>query len=720
MRIPATVRQLLRLTLGLLLLLSALGSAPPKTTAISLATVPPGFTDIQIASVGGPTAIAFTPDNRMLVTTQGGQLRLYNLNGSLISTALDFNTQWPVRRICSDFERGLLGVAVDPNFAANNQIYLYYTAVVTPTAFTNCDSGAGRNSPNVVNRVSRFTLTGSTVPTTTEQILVDNIRSLNGNHNGGDLNFGKDGLLYISVGESGTGGALARSRNTLNGKILRVNPDGTPAAGNPWIAEGGSRRCGTPGPQNYPASGNCREIFSYGLRNPFRFAMDPTTSGSIVRFFINDVGQSTWEEVDLGQAGVDYGWNVREGPCPAGQSCTPPNPSVYTDPIDWYNHSIGCSYVTGGAFVPANVWPNYDGSYLFADGGCGRAFRLVPNGSGGYTRAGSDFATGLGEVRHFEFGPYQSGQALYYANASAVRRIAMNNSAPTAMIAANPRYGPVPLTVNFSAAGSSDPNGDPLTYEWDFGDTQTANTTTSTTSHNYQSAGVYTATLVVRDNNTLGSAPVSIQIQAGNTPPSPSISQPGSGVTFAVGDIINLAGSATDAEPASLPVTLRWDVWLWHVDAVNPGNAHHHTLVTINGGTGQFTAPAPEDFNASDLSYVEVRLTATDAWGLSDVVTRTLQPRRVQVTFATQPSGLRVTVNGFNATGSQTLTAWEKWALNVAAPGIQTQGANAWAFDHWEDNSTSAARSITTPATNTTYTATFIPGKRVHLPVVQK
>src|SRR5213594_3923109 len=110
MRIPAIVRQLLRLTLGLLLLLSALGSTPPKTTAITLAAVPPGFTDIQIASVGGPTAIAFTPDNRMLVATQGGQLRLYNLNGTLISTALDFNTQWPVRRICSDFERGLLGI----------------------------------------------------------------------------------------------------------------------------------------------------------------------------------------------------------------------------------------------------------------------------------------------------------------------------------------------------------------------------------------------------------------------------------------------------------------------------------------------------------------------------------------------------------------------------------------------------------------------------------
>ncbi|MGQ0604974.1 MAG: PQQ-dependent sugar dehydrogenase [Anaerolineales bacterium] len=420
-----------RVGLALVLLISTLSATPvqevPPPNA-GIQTVPAGFVDESLASFSGAIAIAFTPDARMLVGSQSGVLRVYNpTTGSLTATALDFTTQWPQRRICSDFERGLMGVAVDPNFASNNYVYLYYTAVVTPTAFTNCDSGGGRNSPNVVNRVSRFTFSGNTIVTTTEQILVDNIRSLNGNHNGGDLNFGKDGLLYIATGDSGTGGGLARLRNTLSGKILRVNADGTPAAGNPTFGDSSQRRCGTPGPQNYGSnSTNCQEIYSFGLRNPFRFAMDPTTSGNTVRFFINDVGQQTWEEVDDGLPGVDYGWNLWEGPCPSNNlSCTPgvPNPGSTTLPIDWYNQSTGCEYVTAGAFVPAGLWPGYDGSYLFGDGNCGRVFRLVPNGGGGYSRAGADFATALFAIRHMEFGPYQSTQALYYSDGSAVRRI---------------------------------------------------------------------------------------------------------------------------------------------------------------------------------------------------------------------------------------------------------------------------------------------------------
>lgn len=732
MRFSLVVRQLLLLILALTWPLSTLALAPlARATAVPSATVPPGFTDTLVANIseaaGGGTALAFTPDNRMLVTTQAGQVLLHDSNGLAISTALDFRTQWPARRICSDLERGLLGIATDPNFVFNKYIYLYYTAVVAPAAFTDCDGGEGRNSPNVVNRVSRFTLVGTTIPTTTEQILVDNIRSLGAAHNGGDLNFGKDGLLYISTGDGGSGGDLSQARDTLNGKILRVNSDGTAAAGNPWFAEAGSRRCGQPGPQNYPASGNCQEILSYGLRNPFRFAMDPTTSGDAVRFFINDVGQDVWEEVNVGQVGANYGWNVREGPCESYDPCEPSTPidSGYADPIDWYNHSTGCYAITGAAFVPANVWPGYDGSYLYADSGCGRVFQLVPDGTGGYVRASADFATNIDDenhngVRHFEFGPYQGTQALYYVTGTTLRRIALDNGKPAAVIAASPSYGAAPLIVNLSAAGSRDPNGDALSYEWSFGDTQTATSTSPTIAHTYQNAGAYTATLVVRDNGGLASDPVSRQIQPGNTPPAAVISQPGNGLTFAVGDRISLAGSATDAEPTTRPVTLRWDVLLWHIDASNPGNAHVHTLSTINSGAGQFTAPAPEGFTASALSYVELRLTATDGWGLSSVVSQTLQPRRVNVTLVTQPSGLQITANGYKATGGQTLTAWENWVLELSAPVVQAQGANAWVFTEWEDKSTSATRSVIMAATSKTYTATFIAGQRLFVPMLRR
>lgn len=353
----------LRLILSLAILVAGAGFNPPRAEAISVQTVPSGFTDTLIASPGGTvTAFDWTPDGRMLITVKEGTLRVVQ-NGSLLGTAaLDFTTGWPQRRLCSDFERGLLGIAIDPNFASNNYIYLYYTAVVTPTAVTDCGSGNGRNSPNVVNRISRFTLTGNTVMTTTEQILIDNIRSLNGNHNGGDLNFGKDGYLYASAGDAGTGGSLARLKTNMAGKILRVNTDGTPPASNPFYNEAGARRCGQPGPANYPESTTCREIFAFGLRNPFRIAFDPNTSGNVTRFFINDVGQNTWEEIDENLAGADYGWNVREGLCVNGSdtNCGAP-PVGMTNPIFSYHHDqqipgttspTNCTSIVGGALCP--------------------------------------------------------------------------------------------------------------------------------------------------------------------------------------------------------------------------------------------------------------------------------------------------------------------------------------------------------------------------------
>lgn len=409
----------LSLGLALISLRPTAAQEPPPEGALA---VPAGFSDALLAdNIGGPTALAFTPDNRMLVTTQGGQIRVHSLAGALLNTAFTFSSTV----LCSNFERGLLGIAVDPNFAGNNYLYLYYT-------FRNGASQcSGSSQP--VNRVSRFILPpNNTINANSETVLVDNIPSNNGNHNAGDLNFGKDGLLYIATGDAGTGGNLARQRNNLAGKILRVNADGTPASSNPWFTELGARRCGDPAGSS--GTGNCQEIFAYGLRNPFRFAFDPNAAG--VRFFINDVGQNTWEEISEGQAGADYGWNEREGPCPNGDNCNPASnlPSAYADPLHWYGHSVGGS-ITGGAFVPDGIgWlADYTGAYLFADYISGNIFRLNRTSTTGidqWTR--TNFATNLGgsSAVHLRFGPFEGTQALYYttyASGGEVRRISANN-----------------------------------------------------------------------------------------------------------------------------------------------------------------------------------------------------------------------------------------------------------------------------------------------------
>ena len=398
----------------LALVLAALVAIPSAATS-PRAAVPLGFSDGLVATVAKPTALAFAPDGRILVTTQAGQLRLIR-GGSLLATpALDLSN-----RICSDSERGLLGVAVD-SLPARPFVYVYYTF--------RRHGGCERRTARVpVNRLSRFTLRGDVVDPASELVLLDNIPSFNGNHNGGDVQFGSDGLLYVTVGDGGCdyagGGCFAtndaaRDRHALLGKVLRISREGFVPDGNPWQGPN-SVRCALIGVAEKGTE--CRETFAWGLRNPFRIAFDPNVRG---RFFINDVGDRDWEEIDLAEAGSDYGWNAREGRCRTGsRNDCPPPPAGTTDPVFAYPHGQGCFSITGGAFVPKGAWPpSWDGAYLFADLGCG-IFRLDQNGG---TFARHPFVPDLEGVVHMAFGPWRDRQALYYAtyaNGGEVRRIA--------------------------------------------------------------------------------------------------------------------------------------------------------------------------------------------------------------------------------------------------------------------------------------------------------
>lgn len=388
----------------LLLCIVALGTG--SGSAQTGTVLPPGFHDLPLADVAQPTALAFTPDGRLLITSQPGQLRVSQAGTLRDTPALDLQS-----RICSNSERGLLGIAVDPAFSANHFIYLYYT-------FMKGISCSG--STNAVNRVSRWTL-GDNNLATGESILIDNVPSPAGNHNGGDLHFGQDGYLYISIGDGGCDYAgnsgcaqdndAARDRHVLLGKILRITTSGAIPVDNPFRGTN-SDRCALTGKTD--PGRVCRETFAWGLRNPFRFAFRPNSN----EFFINDVGQATWEEIDLGQSGADYGWNLREGFCKTGTTndCGAPGAGI-TNPIFAYGRSDGCATITGGAFVPVGIWPAaYDGAYLFADYVCGKIFRLVRSGTGIYSRA--PFVSELGDrsATSLLFGPYKAKTALYYTS----------------------------------------------------------------------------------------------------------------------------------------------------------------------------------------------------------------------------------------------------------------------------------------------------------------
>jgi PKD repeat protein len=234
---------------------------------------------------------------------------------------------------------------------------------------------------------------------------------------------------------------------------------------------------------------------------------------------------------------------------------------------------------------------------------------------------------------------------------------------------ANPTSGPSPLAVDFDASGSSDPDaGDTLTsYLWDFGDgSPTQTTTTPTTSHTYSTNGAYTASLRVEDDHGALSEPETVRIDSGNEAPTPLIESPAADLLFGVDQGITLSGNATDPEDGQLPeVSLEWKV-LQHHDAPN---THTHPYFSGTGNNLAITAPMPEGLISTGAgNYLEIRLTAIDSNGLSKTVTRDVQPNRADVSFATEPSGLSVLINGDTFTTPKTLVSWEGYNLNVNAP----------------------------------------------------
>jgi len=286
-------------------------------------TLPTDFTEAIYASgLSAPTTMAFAPDGRLFVAQQAGLVRVIPAGGGSI-----LSTPFVSLTVNNSGERGVLGIAFDPNFASNQYVYIYYTV----------------NSP-LHNRLSRFTANGNIAVAGSEQILADFDSLSATNHNGGAIHFGADGKLYVAVGDNAVS-ANAQSLTTRHGKILRYNADGTIPTDNPFYDA---------------ATGANRAIWALGLRNPYTFDVQPGTG----KLLINDVGQGTWEEINEGAAGANYGWPATEG------DFTQANFPSFTRPRHAYNHANGQCAITGGAFYNPTtaLYPNdYTGDYFFAD-----------------------------------------------------------------------------------------------------------------------------------------------------------------------------------------------------------------------------------------------------------------------------------------------------------------------------------------------------------------
>jgi glucose/arabinose dehydrogenase len=394
---------------------------------VLLAAVPAGFQDgVYSTGYSAPTSMEFAPDGRLFVTEQGGRLRVH-LPGNTSPQATPFLSVTTT----SSGERGLLSVTFDPNFMANGFVYVYYTAT----------------TPTIHNRISRFTAVdadpndgvytpGNVAAAGSELVLMD-LETLGAtNHNGGAMHFGPDGKLYVAVGEN----AVPSNSQTLSnrlGKMLRINPDGSMPTDNPFYNQ---------------ASGANRSIWALGLRNPYTFAFQPGTG----RMFINDVGQSSFEEVDDGIAGSNYGWPNIEG---YRTSQPLPTVGVYRDPLLAYGRAVGQT-IAGGAFYnpPAPQYPQqYVGKYFFGDYSADWVRYIDP----AVNRPPiNNFASSVDGAVDLDVGP--DGKLYYLAiNTGTVGRVTY--AAP--QITRQPQSQSVPegtpVTFTVEATG----NGT-LTYEW--------------------------------------------------------------------------------------------------------------------------------------------------------------------------------------------------------------------------------------------------------------
>jgi glucose/arabinose dehydrogenase len=618
---------------------------------VSAQTFPAGFSRVQVANgISNPTVMAFAPDGRIFVAQQNGVLRVIK-NGSLLATPFLQLT------VNSSGERGLIGIALDPNFSTNQYIYLYYTL----------PDGSR-------NRISRFTGNGDVVVAGSE-VVVLNLDPLSSatNHNGGAMHF-KNGLLYVAIGENANG-ANAQNLDTYHGKLLRINPNGSIPAGNPFTTGSEQRR----------------RVWAYGLRNPYTFDVQPGTG----RVFVNDVGQSTWEEInDATTGGRNFGWPTAEGNS---------SNANFANPVFAYPHGsgdgTGCA-ITGGVFfnpTSSNYPAQYTGRYFYQDL-CNRWINVID--LSGATPVRSPFATGLGNnALSIDVG--LDGN-LYYLERTAgalFRIIYTSNTAPA--IVTQPVSQTVtagqPVTFSVTATGTA-----PLSYQWQRNNANiTGATSASYSIANTQASHAGTYRVIV--SNAAGSVTSSnatLTVNAFNAPPEAQIVAPAAGALYSGGQTIQFSGSATDSEQGTLPAS----AFTWFVDFHHDTHNHDGPPVASGVTSGSFVIPTSGE--TSDNVWYRLYLVVTDAGGLRDTVYRDILPRKSTISLATQPAGMQVTLDGQPVTTPTSDLSVEGIERSIGVVSPQTFGGQVYVFDRWLHGG-SATQTISTPVNDVTYTAVY-------------
>lgn len=664
---------------------------------------PAGFTLTKVTDgLTLPTASQFSPDGRIFIAQKDGTVKIYK-NGQLLAQPF-----YTVQNVNNYVDRGLLGLALDPNFATNGYVYLLFTYDNNPSNIAGPKTGrllrvtaAGDTAQPGSERVILGTNVGNSVqtscndfPVTSDCLVADGL-----SHAPGSVLFGPDGKLYISVGDAASyddvdiNAFRAQDLNNLAGKVLRVNPDGSGVADNPYYT-------GNP-------NDNRSKVYASGLRNTFRLSVRPS-DGLIMG---GEVGWNTWEEVNVIGKGANLGWPCYEGndqqngtgapgigaykDLPQCQQTYQNPPANLTFPIHFYEHPPS-SAVVGGVFYTGDNYPaSFKNRYFYGDYAKNQIYSLQLGATNGLVPGSNQtFASNAGGPVNFFTGP---GGDIYYSAIleGGIYHIQYStaNQGPNAVMAADKLFGPAPLAVNFTSSGSSDPENDPLTYAWDFGDGSPISTAANP-AHTFNANGSYLVKLTVTDsfNNV---ATKTLTIQAGQSAPVLTINSPIDLTTATVGQAINYSGSATDAQDGAISADkLRWKVVIQHCPL---DSCHVHTVNEVIGANGTFPFPAHDG-----PFYVELTLSVTDSSGLTTNKSVSVYPAGQPIRHSINFDGINDYVTAANSAdfrlqqftaeafvktlstddyGSEVLSMGNNWMLRITPDGnLQTSfnSANVW------------------------------------------
>lgn len=645
------MRRIMRVMLGSLLL-SVAGIC---STVTSAATLPAGFSETRIATgIASPTSMAIARDGRIFVTEQTGRLRVIK-NGVLLAEP------FVTLSVHSLGERGLLGVALHPNFPSTPYVYLYYTS---PTA------------PPRINRVSRFTAAGDVAVAGSELPLIDlSPLSTAYIHNGGALQFGTDGKLYIATGDN-SNSANAPSLEVTHGKLLRINADGTIPADNPFLGQ---------------TTGVNQAIWARGLRNPYTFAIDSSNG----RMHVNDVGQDAWEEVNHAVSGANFGWPATEGNTPAGVAGV--RYPIYT----YENAGSNCAIIGAAFYRPtvANFPAEYAGRYFFGDY-CGGFIRM--SSAPDYTVA-TGFATGIAALVDIEVATDGSLYYLARGNGGELYRVQyLANSAPS--ITQHPAN--VTVSTGQSAAFSVSASGvQPLRYQWLRNGVVIPGATARTYSISSTTSADSGARFSVTVSNDFGSATsnaATLTVTASAVPQATIVS-PTAGTLYRGGQTFTFSGTATDAEDGALPAS----AYTWRVDFHHDDHTHPH-LPDTSGITGGSFTIADRGETSANVFY-RVSLTVRDSDGLTDATFVDIHPRTSVITLNSNLANAQLTLDGVAVTAPHTFTGVEGIIRTIGAVSPQTSGGTSYVFTSWSDAG-AQTHSLATPTDDTTFTASFQSG----------